>query len=248
MKAVLLAAGRGTRLRPLTDELPKVMIPIAGKPILEHHVQHLARAGIGEIFINLHHLPERITAYFGDGKNWGVNIRYSFEPEILGTAGAIKKLESELSGSPFLVVYGDNYSEFDFADFISWSEKFTGMGTIAVSKKENVAGCGVVEIGSGDQIIRFLEKPALNEVISHWVNDGIYRLSGDILDYIPDGYSDFGHDIFPEVIKREKPLFAYKSTVPVWAIDHQELLNELNHLPTDAAMLKKLYASCLLKS
>ena len=228
MKAVLLAAGKGTRLRPLTDEMPKVMIPIAGKPILEHHVEHLAGAGIREIFINLHHLPDRITSHFGDGQKWGVRIRYSFEPEILGTAGAVKKLEAELRGAPFLVVYGDNFSELDFADFISWSEKAGGSGTVAVFEKEDVAGSGVVDIGSGGRIVRFLEKPAPNEVLSHWVNAGIYRLSDDILDDIPRGYSDFGHDIFPEAIERGRNLFAYRSKEPVWAIDHPELLDELS--------------------
>jgi len=228
MKAVLLAAGKGTRLRPLTDEIPKVMVPIAGKPILEHHVEHLAGTGIREIFINLHHLPERITSYFGDGRKWGVRIRYSFEPEILGTAGAVKKLETELRGAPFLVVYGDNFSEFDFVDFISWSEKAGGLGTVAVFEKKDVAGSGVVDIGSGDRIERFFEKPASNEALSHWVNAGIYRFSEDILDDIPPGYSDFGHDIFPEAIKRGRKLFAYRSTEPVWAIDHPELLDELS--------------------
>jgi len=228
MKAVLLAAGKGTRLRPLTDEIPKVMVPIAGKPILEHHVEHLAGAGIGEIFINLHYLPERVTSHFGDGKKWGVRIRYSFEPEILGTAGAVKKLEAELRGAPFLVVYGDNFSEFDFADFISWSERAGGLGTVSVFEKEDVAGSGVAEIGADDRIVRFLEKPAPHEVLSHWVNAGIYRLSDDILDAIPPGYSDFGHDIFPEAIKRGRKLFAYRSTEPVWAIDHPELLDELS--------------------
>jgi NDP-sugar pyrophosphorylase family protein len=228
MKAVLLAAGKGTRLRPLTDEMPKVMIPIAGKPILEHHVEHLAGTGIREIFINLHYLPDRITSHFGDGQKWGVRIRYSFEPEIMGTAGAVKKLEAELRGAPFLVVYGDNFSEFDFADFISWSEKAGGLGTVAVFEKEDVAGSGVVDIGSGGRIVRFLEKPAPNEVLSHWVNAGIYRLSDDILDDIPLGYSDFGHDIFPEAIERGRKLFAYRSKEPVWAIDHLELLDELS--------------------
>lgn len=228
MKAVLLAAGKGTRLRPLTDEMPKVMIPIAGKPILEHHVEHLAGAGIREIFINLHHLSERITSHFGDGQKWGVRIRYSFEPDIMGTAGAVKKLEAELRGAPFLVVYGDNFSEFDFADFISCSEKAGGLGTLAVFEKEDVAGSGVADIGSGGRIVRFLEKPAPNEVMSHWVNAGIYRLSDDILDAIPLGYSDFGHDIFPEAVKCGKKLFAYRSKEPVWAIDNLELLAELS--------------------
>jgi NDP-sugar pyrophosphorylase family protein len=228
MKAVVLAAGKGTRLRPLTDEMPKVMVPIAGKPILEHHVEHLAEAGIREIFINLHHLPERIMSHFGDGRKWGIRIRYSFEPEIMGTAGAVKKLEAELRGAPFLVVYGDNFSEFDFADFISWSEKAGGLGTVAVFEKEDVAGSGVADIGSGDRIVRFIEKPASNEVLSHWVNAGIYRLDEEILDAIPRGYSDFGCDIFPEAIKSGRKLFAYRSREPVWAIDHMELLEELN--------------------
>jgi len=228
MKAVLLAAGKGTRLRPLTDKMPKVMIPIAGKPILEHHIVHLAEAGIQEIFINLHHLPERITSHFENGKKWGVRIQYSFEPEILGTAGAVKKLEGELRGVPFLVVYGDNFSKFDFADFISWSEKAGGLGAVAVFEKEDVAGSGVVDIGSGDRIVRFIEKPEPNDVISHWVNAGIYQLSEDIFNALPSGYSDFGHDIFPEVIKRGMKLFAYRSKEPVWAIDHVELLDELS--------------------
>lgn len=204
------------------------MIPIAGKPILEHHIENLAGAGIEEIFINLHHLPERITSHFGNGHKWGVQIHYSFEPEILGTAGAIKKLESELRGAPFLIVYGDNFSEFDFADFISWSEKSGGIGTIAVFEKEDVEGSGIVEIGFDDQIVRFIEKPATNKIISHWVNAGIYRLSDHILEDIPRGHSDFGYDIFPEVIERGKKLFAYRSRKPIWAIDHQKLLNELN--------------------
>jgi NDP-sugar pyrophosphorylase family protein len=228
MKAVLLAAGKGMRLRPLTDEIPKVMIQIAGKPILEHHVEHLAGAGIREIFINLHHLPERITSHFRDGQKWGVRIRYSLEPEILGTAGAVKKLEAELRGAPFLVVYGDNFSKFDFADFISWSEKAGGLGTVAVFDKEDVAGSGVVDIGSDGRIVRFLEKPAPNEILSHWVNAGIYRLSEDILDDIPPGYSDFGHNIFPEAIRCGKKIFAYKSKEPVWAIDSRELWDELS--------------------
>lgn len=228
MKAVLLAAGKGTRLRPLTDEMPKVMVPIAGKPVLEHHVEHLARAGVQEIFINLHHLPEKIMSHFGDGGKWGVRIRYSFEPEILGTAGAVKKLEAELRGTPFLVVYGDNFSEFDFADFTSWSERAGGLGTVAVFEKEDVAGSGVVDFGSGDRIIRFIEMPAPDEVLSHWVNAGIYWFSDDILDAIPPGNSDFGHDIIPEAIKRGRKLFAYRSREPVWAIDHPELLDELS--------------------
>jgi len=228
MKAVLLAAGKGMRLRPLTDEMPKVMIPIAGKPILEHHVEHLAGAGIREIFINLHHLPERITSHFGDGGKWGVCIRYSFEPEVLGTAGAVKKLETELRSGPFLVVYGDNYLEMDLSGFIEASAAGEGVGTIAVFEKADVNGSGIIEMGRGDEVVRFKEKPMPDEVFSHWVSAGFFYFRPAIFDYIPSGYSDFGLDVIPRLLHDGGRLFGRRFKGGVWAIDDLDLLNALN--------------------
>jgi len=228
MKVVLLAAGKGTRLRPLTDEMPKVMIPIGGKPILEHHVEHLAGAGIREIFINLHHLPERITSYFGDGRKWGVRIRYSFEPEIMGTAGAVKKLESELRGGPFLVVYGDNYLEMDLSGFIEASAAHYGVGTVAVFEKADVTGSGILELGKDDEIVRFKEKPAPGEVFSHLVGAGLFYFRPAIFEYIPSGYSDFGLDVIPRLLRDGGRLFGRRFKGDVWAIDDLDLLNTLN--------------------
>ena len=122
MKAVLLAAGKGTRLKPLTDNIPKVMIQINGKAILEYHIEQLAETGIIDIYINLHYLSEKIKNHFEDGRKWGVKINYSYEPEILGTAGALKKLSRELRTDPFLVVYGDNFLEINYKDFIEYAE------------------------------------------------------------------------------------------------------------------------------
>jgi len=228
MKAILLAAGKGTRLSSLTDKIPKVMIPIAGKPILEHHVEHLAGAGIQEIFINLHHLPERITSYFGDGRKWGVRIRYSFEPEIMGTAGAVKKLEAELRGGPFLVVYGDNYLEMELSGFIEASAASEGVGTIAVFEKADVTGSGIIEMGRGDEVVRFKEKPAPDEVFSHWVGAGLFYFRPAIFEYIPSGYSDFGLDVIPRLLRDGGRLFGRCLKGGVWAIDDLDLLNTLN--------------------
>jgi len=228
MKVVLLAAGKGTRLRPLTDEMPKVMIPIAGKPILEHHIEHLAGAGIQEIFINLHYLPERITSYFGDGRKWGARIRYSFEPEIMGTAGAVKKLEAELCGAPFLVVYGDNYLEMDLSGFIEASAASEGVGTIAVFEKVDVNGSGILELGKDDEIVRFKEKPAPDEVFSHRVSAGLFYFRPAIFEYIPLGYSDFGLDVIPRLLRDGGRLFARRFKGGVWAMDDLDLLNSLN--------------------
>jgi mannose-1-phosphate guanylyltransferase len=228
MKAIILAAGKGTRLRPLTDALPKVMVPANDKPILEYHLGNLARAGIKEVFINLHYLPETITKHFGDGSRWGVRIRYSYESEILGTAGAVGKLKSFLRDGPFLVVYGDNYLEVDLAAFIDASEARDGIGTIAVFEKADVAGSGTLELGKDDEILRFKEKPAPSEVFSHWVNAGIFYLRPDIFGHIPAGFSDFGLDVVPSVLRKRVLLYAYRLSGGVWAIDDLNLLSALN--------------------
>lgn len=228
MKAVILAAGKGTRLKPLTDALPKVMIPTNGKPILEYHLVNLARAGIKDVFINLHYLPDAITKHFGDGARWGVRIRYSYEPEILGTAGAVGKLKSLLRGGPFLVVYGDNYLEVDLGGFVDASEARAGIGTIAVFKKADVAGSGILELGEGDEVLRFKEKPTPGDVFSHWVNAGLLYLRPEIFDHIPAGFSDFGLDVIPSLLRKRGRLFAYRLSGGGWAIDDLDLLNALN--------------------
>ncbi|HEV8376937.1 MAG TPA: nucleotidyltransferase family protein, partial [Candidatus Polarisedimenticolia bacterium] len=113
-QAVILAAGFGSRLRPLTDTLPKAMVPVQGRPLLEHHVERLSSQGIEEIFINLHYLPEAIRGHFGDGSRWGVRIDYQLEPEIRGTAGGVKGFESRLDDA-FFVIYGDVFSLLDYS-------------------------------------------------------------------------------------------------------------------------------------
>jgi NDP-sugar pyrophosphorylase family protein len=227
MKAVLLAAGKGTRLKPLTDTLPKVMIPINGKPILEYHLQQLAKAQITDIFINLHHLPKKINEYFEDGIKWKIKIQYSYEPEILGTAGAVKKLEKELGDEPFLVVYGDNFLEINYKDFITYAEKRNGIGTIAVFKKEDVRECGILDIGYRQKVLHFVEKPKSSEVFSHWVNAGVYYFRNKIFNFIRPDHSDFGIAVFPRVLKEGETLYAFKLTQEVWGIDSIELLNQL---------------------
>jgi NDP-sugar pyrophosphorylase family protein len=227
MKAFLLAAGKGIRLKPLTDRIPKVMIPIAGKPILEYHVEQLAASGIREIFINLHHLPEKIKGFFQDGRKWGVHIKYSYEPEILGTAGAVKRLKKSLAREPFLVIYGDNYTQLDYADFIAHAERKNGIGTVAVFEKKDVRECGIVEIGPGQRILRFLEKPKPEDVFSHWVNAGIYYFQPAVFEFIGSDYSDFGFEVLPYLLQQGERLFAYKLKTAVWAVDSRDLLDQL---------------------
>lgn len=227
MKAVLLAAGKGTRLRPLTESIPKVMIPINGKPILEYHIEQLAEAGIKDIFINLHHLPEKVKHYFQDGKKWGIKIDYSYETEILGTAGAIKKIEKNIWPESFLVVYGDNFLKINYREFMKFSESHNGIGTVAIFKKEHVFGSGILDIGQNMQIKRFKEKPNENEVFSHWVNAGVYCFKANIFKYIDPGFSDFGLDVLPRVLKNQGKLYAFRIRNEVSGIDRPELLEQI---------------------
>lgn len=229
MKAILLAAGKGTRLRPLTDKIPKVLIPINGKPILEYHVEQLAYAGIKNIFINLHHLPQKIKDYFEDGRKWGIKIQYSYEPELLGTAGAVKNLEKKLGKEPFLVVYGDNLLKIDYKYFIKYSETKNGIGNIVIFEKDDVRGCGIVEIGDNQEILRFIEKPTRQEIFSNWVNAGVFYFRNEIFEYIRPRISDFGFDVFPHLLQKGKKLYVYKLKGEVWGIDSLGLLKELSN-------------------
>jgi len=227
MKTVLLAAGKGTRLKPLTDNIPKVMIQINGKAILEYHIEQLAEAGILDIYINLHHLSEKIKNHFEDGKKWGVKINYSYESEILGTAGALKKLSRELRTDPFLVVYGDNFLEINYKDFIEYAETKDGIGTIAVFEKEDVQRSGILYFNDNNKVIRFKEKPSKDEIFSHWVSAGVFYFKKDIFKYIKPGFSDFGFDVLPRILENREKLYAYKLNGEIWGIDSLELLKKL---------------------
>jgi len=230
MKAVVLAAGKGTRLRPLTHFLPKVMIRIKGKPVLEYHLDQLARAGIRDVYINLHYLPDKTKSYFDDGSKWGIRIQYSYEPTVLGTAGAVKKLEAELGDDPFLVVYGDNFLEMDYEKFIDFSESNEGIGAVAVFEKDDVTECGILEVGKRGRILRFMEKPNPSEAFSHWANAGIFYFRKRIFSYVGPGYSDFGYDVLPGILKAGETLVAYKLKTQVWGIDNLESLMKLEEL------------------
>lgn len=211
VKALLLAAGEGTRLRPLTDTMPKPMIPIAGKPILQHNVEWLDRFGIREIAINLHHCPKVVTDHFGDGARFGVNITYSYEPTLLGTAGAVKKLESFFQGAAFLVVYGDNLIHCELHRLLEFHRRYAGIATVAVHYRDDVTQSGVVALDAQDRITRFVEKPQASQTLSHWVNAGILVLEPRVLEYVPsDVASDFGGEILPLLLERAERLYAYR--------------------------------------
>ena len=222
MKAMILAAGGGTRLRPLTERMPKPMVPIAGRPILEYNIRLLAKHGIRELVVNLHHYPDMVVDYFGDGQAWGVSITYSYEPVLLGTAGAVKKVEA-LFDSTFLMVYGDNLTTCDIGQLCSFHREKKAVGTMALFHRDDPTASGIVGLDEDDRIICFLEKPELHQVFSHWVNAGLLVLEPEVLYYIPaDRPSDFGRDILPALIDAGRPLYGYQMSEGLWWIDTLE--------------------------
>jgi len=207
---MVLAAGPGIRLRPLTDGLPKCMVPVGGKPLLEHTIAWLQTFGVTEIVINLWHLPDVIRGHFGDGTRLGVQITYSQETQLRGTAGGVKKV-ARLFDGPFFLWYGDNLSTCNLARLYEAHRRTGGRATLAVHRRADVLQSGIVGLDEDDRIVRFLEKPRPEEVFSPWVSTGIFVLERDVLDFIPaDGVSDFGRDVFPSMLSAGERLYGYR--------------------------------------
>jgi len=209
MNAVIMAGGFGTRLRPLTHNSPKPMIPMANKPMMEHIVDLLRQHGITDLVALLHFQPELIEGHFGDGSEFGVRMIYVSAAEDYGTAGAVKNAEAHLTG-PFLVISGDLLTDFDLGAAWQFHRERGADLTICLTRVENPLQYGVVITEPDGRISRFLEKPTWSEVFSDTVNTGIYLLEPSVLDLIPRGREfDFSKDLFPLMMREEKKLFGY---------------------------------------
>ncbi len=207
MKAVVMAGGEGSRLRPLTVNTPKPLAPVCNIPVMEHMIGRLVRHNIKEIIVTLHYLADEIVSYFGNGKEFGVNINYSIEEEPLGTAGSIKKIASSLDDS-FLIISGDAITDFDFSAFIQFHKTKRSKASVILKKVENPLEFGIVITDSDSVIRKFIEKPDWGEVITDTVNTGIYCLEPEILDLMENGaVYDFSKDIFPMMMKKGEPLY-----------------------------------------
>ncbi|HTU00163.1 MAG TPA: NDP-sugar synthase, partial [Candidatus Sulfotelmatobacter sp.] len=204
-----MAGGFGTRLRPLTNTVPKPMIPMANKPMMEHIVELLRRHGITEVVALLHFHPELIENYFGDGAEFGVRMAYMAPIEDYGTAGAVKNAESKLAG-PTLVISGDVLTDFDLGAAVASHRETQADLTILLTRVENPLQYGVVITAPDGRISRFLEKPSWSEVFSDTVNTGIYILQPSVLDLIPSRREfDFSRDLFPLMMREGKRLYGY---------------------------------------
>ena len=220
MKALLLAAGKGERLAKVTKILPKPMVEIDGRPILEHNVLMLKNSGVRDIYINLHHLPEVIKDYFGDGSKWGVNINYIYEEELLGTSGAVKNC-SKLFQDRFLVVYGDNLFDSDLSlrNLIDFHINNNSSFTMGLCEVEDISQSGTVELDEKNKVTQLIEKPNTQGIVKGWVNAGIYLIESNLVDLIPLGNSDFSNDFIPFLMDSDYNVYAHRLEKKVIPID-----------------------------
>jgi mannose-1-phosphate guanylyltransferase/phosphomannomutase len=209
VKAVIMAGGEGTRLRPQTSNLPKPMLPLVGTPMMEHIVALLRRHGITDIVVTVAFLPNAIRSYFGNGSELGVRMVYATEESPLGTAGSVGNAKDELK-ERFLVISGDVLTDIDLSEVVAFHEKNGALATIALSAVENPLEFGIVITREDGTIERFLEKPGWGQVFSDTINTGIYVLEPEIFERIPEGRSvDFSSEVFPEVLEAGEPLYGY---------------------------------------
>lgn len=230
MRAVLMAGGSGTRLRPLTCDLPKPMVPILNRPIAEHIVNLLKRHNINEVIATLYYLPDVMRDYFQDGSDFGVKMTYAVEEEQpLGTAGCVKNI-SELLNETFLVISGDSITDFDLTAAIEFHKAKKSKATLILTRVPNPVEFGVVITDKEMRIRRFLEKPSTSEIFSDTVNTGTYILEPSVLEYLPSNEEcDFSKDLFPKLLAKDEPMYGYVAEGYWCDVGHLEAYREAQY-------------------
>ena len=210
VRAMVLAAGAGTRLRPLTHAIPKPMVPVAGTPVLHHCLENLARHGVKNVMLNLWAFPEQVIRSCGDGSRWGLTLSYSIERTLLGTAGAVKKCEAFFKGGPVLLLSGDGMSDVDLTAFAAFHQRRGSFGTMVVKRIEARYPYGVALTSRNGRIRGFLEKPSFGDFFSNQVNTGIYLFQPEVFRHIPKGFYDFGSQLWPKLLAKGALLHAWE--------------------------------------
>lgn len=222
MKAMVLAAGLGTRLRPITRAIPKPMVPVLNRPVMDHIVRLLARQGITDVIANLYWFPDTIRDHFGDGTDFGVNLQYSFEDALHGTAGGVREAADFFDG-PFVVISGDALTDIDLRAMRAFHESHDGIATLATKPVVDTSGFGVVITDGDSRVQGFQEKPPPAEALSDLANCGIYMFDLEIFDHFPDpgasgladpgdppGFADWAVDVFPALLEAGLPFYAHR--------------------------------------
>jgi mannose-1-phosphate guanylyltransferase len=223
MRAMVLAAGLGTRLRPITHAMPKPMVPVVNRPVMEHIARLLARHGFTETIANLHWFPELIEGHFGDGSEFGIELSYSREERLLGTAGGVRNAAGFL-GESFLVISGDALTDIDLAAMREFHESHDGIASLATKRVRDTSEFGVVITGEDGRIQGFQEKPETSEALSDLANCGVYMFRAEIFDFFPapgasraageddpEGFADWAMDVFPALLEADVPFYSHEA-------------------------------------
>lgn len=236
MKALILAAGLGTRLRPVTESIPKALVPIGGKPLLKFHLDNLSKFGINDILVNTHYLYNQVedflSTYLFDHSN--TKIVTSFESELLGSAGTLVKNQDFFENEKnFLVVYGDNLTNINYQNLIDFHLKRKSIATIACYVEQDPQNKGIISFDQNFKILEFLEKPKNLPNLPHWANAGIYVFSNQIfkyLDFKAKPPYDFGHHVFPDLLQMNLNLQAYLMNEFLLDIGSEQSYNKAQEL------------------
>lgn len=213
MKAIIIAGGSGTRLRPLTYNTPKPMVPLFDKPFLQHQLELLRKHGITDVVINLHYLSDSISDHFGDGSAFGMSIAYSFEEKPMGTAGAVKLAEKHFDGEPMVILNGDILTDIDVGELVAFHQTRNAKVTIAMIRVTDPTAYGLIFTDDDNKIERFLEKPSWDEATVDTVNTGIYVIDPSVFKYVPlnEAYS-FERGLFPLLLQLGEPIYGFPTS------------------------------------
>ncbi len=237
-KAMILAAGEGTRLRPLTYILPKPLTPVCNIPVMGYIISELRKIGVEEIYVNLYHKGEAIKEYFKDGSQYGVSIKYLIEDSLSGTAGAVKKLQWFFEGEDFIVVGGDDLIRINLEELVRFHFEKNAIATIGLYEVDDPSHYGVVITDEEGRIKEFQEKPLPEEALSNLANTGVYILNPKVFNYIKEIPYDFGKQVFPDLVKAGEPFYGLKVEGFWIDIGNLQTYKEANFL----ALEKKLFA------
>ena len=215
---MILAGGLSTRLYPLTKSVPKPLVPIAGVPNAIHLMRYLKAYGYDEIVINLHYLADAIVRTLGDGSNYGVRLHYSYEPELLGSAGGLKKVQSFFDDGPFLVIGCDEVTDMRLDEVLAFHRERESIATLGLVECEEVDQYGVVVLGDRGKIVGFQEKPPKGTERSRLANTGVYFFSPEIFDWIPaNEFYDFGKQVFPALQSAGEAFYGFDAKGTYWS-------------------------------
>jgi len=211
-QAVILCAGIGSRLRPFTDTAPKPMLPLLGVPLVEWNIRHFQQHGVSEFFINLHHLPEVLQTYLGNGSRLGIKIHYHFEPELLGTAGGVKSFEDQLEHE-FFLMYGDIFSHLDYGAMEQvWRTKQNALGMQTMTKTNNYTDADVAELSCDGRVVAVHPKPHTTSYPNAYRMRGAFILKRDILaKVVPRKYAEIGKDLIPAIVAEGGAFYGYET-------------------------------------